>query len=69
MIDALPVCFGRSRCGTDEHTLRAEEKLQSFGARRGATGMRVAGPRGPPYGSAKCAPRAFAGPRLIVEMR
>jgi heptosyltransferase-2 len=53
-IDALPDVSEISLAVTDEQALRAEQKLQSFGARRGA--MRVAVGAGASYGSAKCWP-------------
>jgi len=69
-IDALPDVSEISLLVTDEQTLRAEEKLQSFGARRGA--MRVAVGAGASYGSAKCwPPERFAAAinRLMRERK
>jgi len=69
-IDALPDVSEISLLVTDEQSLRAEEKLQSFGARRGA--MRVAVGAGASYGSAKCwPPERFAAAinRLMRERK
>jgi heptosyltransferase-2 len=69
-IDALPDVSEISLLVTDEQSLRAEEKLQSFGARRGA--MRVAVGAGASYGSAKCWPPerfAVAINRLLSERK
>jgi heptosyltransferase-2 len=69
-IDALPDVSEISLLVTDQQSLRAEEKLQSFGARRGA--VRVAVGAGASYGSAKCWPPerfAVAINRLLSERK
>ena len=69
-IDALPDVSEISLAVSDEQSLRAEEKLQSFGARRGA--VRVAVGAGASYGSAKCWPPerfAVAINRLLSERK
>ena len=53
-IDSLPDVAEISLNVTEEQALRAEEKLQSFGAERGP--MRIAVGAGASYGSAKCWP-------------
>jgi heptosyltransferase-2 len=53
-IDSLPDVAEISLNVTEEQALRAEEKLQSFGAERGS--VRIAVGAGASYGSAKCWP-------------
>ncbi len=53
-IDAIPDVSEISLLVTEEQSRRAEEKLQSFGSRRGAA--RIAVGAGAAYGSAKCWP-------------
>jgi heptosyltransferase-2 len=69
-IDALPDVSEISLLVTDEQALRAEQKLQNFGAGHGT--MRVAVGAGASYGSAKCwPPERFAAAinRLMHERK